>query len=131
DTLDQDRPPLAGVADTLARRAPLAERLALVAEDTADAVTKLTAAADAVAAGRTGRLGPGQLTGTVPPGAEPEAAVPGSLSAGERPAASAGERSAALARLAERAVTGAGLRPVLEHIPPCTLPPSPLAPRHH
>ncbi|WP_250853286.1 polyketide synthase, partial [Streptomyces rhizosphaericus] len=43
DTLDQDRPPLAGVADTLARRAPLAERLALVAEDTADAVTKLTA----------------------------------------------------------------------------------------
>ncbi|MEE4593780.1 aminotransferase class I/II-fold pyridoxal phosphate-dependent enzyme [Streptomyces sp. DSM 41524] len=131
DTLGEDRPPLAGVADTLARRAPLAERLALVAEDTADAVTKLTAAADAVAAGRTGRLGPGQLTGTVPPGAEPEAAVPGSLSAGERPAASAGERSAALARLAERAVTGAGLRPVLEHIPPCTLPPSPLAPRHH
>ncbi|WP_262702565.1 MULTISPECIES: aminotransferase class I/II-fold pyridoxal phosphate-dependent enzyme, partial [Streptomyces] len=73
--------------------------------------------------GRTGQLGPGQLTGTVPPGAEPEAAVPGSLSAGERPAA--------LARLAERAVTGAGLRPVMEHIPPCTLPPSPLAPCHH
>ncbi|WP_143712517.1 aminotransferase class I/II-fold pyridoxal phosphate-dependent enzyme, partial [Streptomyces hygroscopicus] len=36
-----------------------------------------------------------------------------------------------LARLAERAVTGAGLRPVMERIPPCTLPPSPLAPRHH
>nr|WP_307818946.1 aminotransferase class I/II-fold pyridoxal phosphate-dependent enzyme [Streptomyces sabulosicollis] len=124
-TLADDRPPLAGVADTLARRAPLAERLALVAENPADAVTKLTSAAEAMAAGRTGQLGPGQLTGTVPPGEQPEAAVPapGSLSAGER--------SAALARLAERAVTGAGIRPVMEHIPPCTLPPSPLAPRHH
>ncbi|WP_044581040.1 aminotransferase class I/II-fold pyridoxal phosphate-dependent enzyme [Streptomyces iranensis] len=125
DTLAEDRPPLAGVADTLARRAPLAERLALVAEDTADAVTRLTAAAEAVAAGRTGQLGPGQMAGTVPPGEQPEAAVPapGPLSAAEGPDA--------LARLAERAVTGAGVRPVMDHIPPCTLPPSPLAPRHH
>ncbi|WP_143712459.1 polyketide synthase, partial [Streptomyces hygroscopicus] len=46
-TLADDRPPLAAVADTLARRAPLAERLALVAADTADAAAKLTAAADA------------------------------------------------------------------------------------
>ncbi|WP_284706031.1 aminotransferase class I/II-fold pyridoxal phosphate-dependent enzyme [Streptomyces malaysiensis] len=124
-TLADDRPPLAGVADTLARRAPLAERLALVAEDAADAVTKLTAAAEAVADGRTGELGPGQMAGTVPPGEPPEAAVPapGSLSADAR--------SAALARLAERAVTGSGLRPVMERVPPHTLPPSPLAPRHH
>ncbi|WP_276207358.1 aminotransferase class I/II-fold pyridoxal phosphate-dependent enzyme [Streptomyces antioxidans] len=125
DTLAEDRPPLAVVADTLARRAPLAERLALVAEDTADAAAKLTAAAEAVAAGDDGRLGAGLVAGTVPPGEQPEAAVPapGSLSTAER--------SAELARLAERAVTGAGLRPVMEHKPPCTLPPSPLAPRHH
>ncbi|WP_432253751.1 aminotransferase class I/II-fold pyridoxal phosphate-dependent enzyme [Streptomyces sp. HNM1019] len=125
DTLAEDRPPLAVVADTLARRASLAERLALVAEDTADAAAKLTAAAEAVAAGDDGRLGAGLVAGTVPPGEQPEAAVPapGSLSTAER--------SAALARLAERAVTGAGLRPVMEHKPPCTLPPSPLAPRHH
>ncbi|MGW1376053.1 aminotransferase class I/II-fold pyridoxal phosphate-dependent enzyme [Streptomyces sp. NPDC002446] len=124
-TLADDRPPLARVADTLARRAPFTERLALVAQDAADAVGKLTAAADAVAAGRTGELGPGQLAGTVPPGEPPEAAVPvpGALSAGER--------TAALAHLAERAVTGTGLRPVQGRMPPCTLPPSPLAPRHH
>lgn len=124
-TIADDQPPLAGVADTLARRAPFAERLALVAEDAADAVTKLTVAAEAVAAGRTGDLGPGQVAGTVPPGELPEATVPapGSLSAEVR--------TAALARLAERAVTGSGLRPVMERIPPSTLPPSPLAPRHH
>ncbi len=126
-TLVADRPPLAGVADTLARRAPLAERLALVAEDAADAVSKLTAAADAVVAGRTGTLGPGQAVGTVsPPDGEPPQVTlpaPGALS----PEA----RTAALAGLAERAVTGAGLRPAGERISPCTLPPSPLAPRHH
>ncbi|WTA85324.1 aminotransferase class I/II-fold pyridoxal phosphate-dependent enzyme [Streptomyces antimycoticus] len=124
-TLADDRPPLARVADTLARRAPLAERLALVAEDAADAATRLTAAAEAVAAGRTGDLGAGLVTGTVPPGELVEAAVPepGSLPADAR--------SAALAQLAQRAVTGAGLRPVGERTPPVTLPPSPLAPRHH
>ncbi|MFE1975917.1 aminotransferase class I/II-fold pyridoxal phosphate-dependent enzyme [Streptomyces hygroscopicus] len=124
-TLADDRPPLAAVADTLARRAPLAERLALVAADTADAAAKLTAAADAVAAGRTGQLGPGQVAGPVPPGEPPEAAVP---APGSLPAEA---RADVLARLAERAVIGAGLRPVMERIPPCTLPPSPLAPRHH
>nr|WP_308295365.1 aminotransferase class I/II-fold pyridoxal phosphate-dependent enzyme [Streptomyces sp. PSAA01] len=124
-TLADDRPPLAGVADTLARRAPLAERLALVADDAADAATRLTAAAEAVAAGRTGDLGAGLVAGTVPPGELPEAAVP------EPDAPPAEARSAALARLAQRAVTGAGLRPVGERIPPITLPPSPLAPRHH
>ncbi|WP_276147896.1 aminotransferase class I/II-fold pyridoxal phosphate-dependent enzyme [Streptomyces sp. 11-1-2] len=124
-TLADDRPPLAGVADTLARRAPLAERLALVAEDAADAATRLTAAAESVAAGRTGDLGAGLAVGTVPPGEPPEAAVPepGSLPADAH--------SAALAQLARRAVTGEGLRPVRERIPPITLPPSPLAPRHH
>ncbi|MBW8089850.1 aminotransferase class I/II-fold pyridoxal phosphate-dependent enzyme [Streptomyces hygroscopicus subsp. hygroscopicus] len=124
-TLADDRPPLAAVADTLARRAPLAERLALVAADTADAAAKLTAAADAAAAGRTGQLGPGQVAGPVPPGEPPEAAVP---APGSLPAEA---RADVLARLAERAATGAGLRPVMERIPPCTLPPSPLAPRHH
>ncbi|MCJ1675979.1 aminotransferase class I/II-fold pyridoxal phosphate-dependent enzyme [Streptomyces sp. APSN-46.1] len=124
-TIADDQPSLAGVADTLARRAPFTERLALVAEDAADAAAKLTAAAEAVAAGRTGDLGPGRATGTVPPGDPSEVAVPapGSLSAEAR--------RAALARLAERAVTGPGLRPVMERIPPSTLPPSPLAPRHH
>ncbi|WP_260604918.1 MULTISPECIES: aminotransferase class I/II-fold pyridoxal phosphate-dependent enzyme [unclassified Streptomyces] len=125
-TLTGERPSLAAVADTLARRAPLTERLALVVEDAADAAAKLTAAADAVATGRTGELGPGLMAGTVPPGELPkEAAVPapGALDATAR--------TAALARLAERAVTGTGIRPVTERIPPCTLPPSPLAPRHH
>ncbi|MFE0187260.1 aminotransferase class I/II-fold pyridoxal phosphate-dependent enzyme [Streptomyces sp. NPDC058989] len=124
-TLDEDRPSLARVADTLARRAPFAERLALVAEDAADAATKLTAAAEAVAAGRSGDLGPGQLAGTVPRGEPPEVAVPVS---GALPAEA---HRAALAQLAARAVTGSGLRPVRERIPPYTLPPSPLAPRHH
>ncbi|MEU9122435.1 aminotransferase class I/II-fold pyridoxal phosphate-dependent enzyme [Streptomyces sp. NPDC048506] len=124
-TLDRDRPPLATVADTLARRAPLTERLAVVATDTADAAARLTAAAEAVAAGRTGELGPGQAVGTVPAGEPPELAVPpsGSLTAEAR--------TQAWARLAERAVSGAGLRPMTERRPPCTLPPSPLAPRHH
>ncbi|MGW0389951.1 aminotransferase class I/II-fold pyridoxal phosphate-dependent enzyme [Streptomyces sp. NPDC003042] len=95
-TIAEDQPALAGVADTLARRAPLTERLALVARDAADAAAQLTAVAAAVAAGRTGELGPGQAVGTVPPGAPAEAAVP-----------------------------------VPQRLPPCTLPPSPLAPRRH
>ncbi|WP_030662712.1 aminotransferase class I/II-fold pyridoxal phosphate-dependent enzyme [Streptomyces rimosus] len=126
-TLADEQPPLAGVADTLAGRTPFPERLALVAEDAADAVTKLTAAADAVAAGRTGALGPGQVAGTVSRPADelPEATVPapGTLSAEAR--------TAALAGLAERAVSGARLRSDGERMPPCTLPPSPLAPRRH
>ncbi|MFJ9591649.1 aminotransferase class I/II-fold pyridoxal phosphate-dependent enzyme [Streptomyces virginiae] len=83
-TVAEDGLPLARVADTLARRAPLTERLALVARDTADAADRLTAAAAALETGRAGQ--PEQAT------AEP---------------ASAGRT------------------------PPCTLPPSPLAPRRH
>ncbi|MFJ3787757.1 aminotransferase class I/II-fold pyridoxal phosphate-dependent enzyme [Kitasatospora sp. NPDC090091] len=125
DTLTADRPPLAAVADTLARRTPLAERLAVVVQDTEDAAAKLVAAAEAVAAGRSGEFGPGQLAGTVADGEPAEAAVPapGSLPAGAR--------TAALAGLAEQAVAGPGLRPLMERRPPSTLPPSPLAPRHH
>ncbi|MET9604199.1 aminotransferase class I/II-fold pyridoxal phosphate-dependent enzyme [Streptomyces sp. NPDC006512] len=124
-TIDRDRPPLAAVAGTLARRAPFAERLALVADDAEDAVTRLTEAAGAVEAGRTGELGPGSAVGTVPPGRPAEAAVP---APGSQPAAA---RRTELARLAVRAVTGGGIRPVTERTPPCTLPPSPLAPRRH
>ncbi|MFE1553740.1 aminotransferase class I/II-fold pyridoxal phosphate-dependent enzyme [Streptomyces sp. NPDC058734] len=49
----EDRPEPAAVADTLARRAPLGERLALVVEDADDAVARLTEAAAGVEAGRT------------------------------------------------------------------------------
>ncbi|MFD0354764.1 aminotransferase class I/II-fold pyridoxal phosphate-dependent enzyme [Streptomyces sp. NPDC127110] len=49
----EDRPEPAAVADTLARRAPLGERLTLVVEDAADAVARLTEAAAGVEAGRT------------------------------------------------------------------------------
>ncbi|MFE3641877.1 aminotransferase class I/II-fold pyridoxal phosphate-dependent enzyme [Streptomyces sp. NPDC059169] len=123
-TIAGDQPPLAVVADTLARRAPFAERLAVVAEDTADAAVRLTVAAEAVAAGRTGELGPGMAVGTVAPGEAGTAVVdPGPLSAAERTATLAGH--------VQRAVTGSGLRAVTERVPPCTLPPSPLAPRHH
>ncbi|PZH16912.1 beta-ketoacyl synthase [Streptomyces sp. NTH33] len=124
-TIADDQLSPAEVARTLARRTPLTERLALVAEDADDAVTRLTAAAEAVAAGRTGELGPGQAAGTVPPGEPHEVAVP---MPGELPAEA---RGAALRRLAGRAVTEPGIRPVMERTPPCTLPPSPLAPRHH
>ncbi|RSS81028.1 aminotransferase class I/II-fold pyridoxal phosphate-dependent enzyme [Streptomyces sp. WAC06614] len=126
-TLAEDRPPLPAVADTLARRTPLPERLALVARDADDAVARLATAARALAAGRDGELEPGQAAGTVPAGAEAAEVVvpaPGSLP----PAA----RTAALDALALRAVAGSGLRPVQERrTPPCTLPPSPLAPRRH
>ncbi|MEU6238907.1 beta-ketoacyl synthase N-terminal-like domain-containing protein, partial [Kitasatospora sp. NPDC047058] len=63
DTLAADRPPLARVAATLAHRAPLPERLAVVAQDADDAVARLTAAAGAVAAGRTHGCGPGGPAG--------------------------------------------------------------------
>ncbi|MEW2583694.1 aminotransferase class I/II-fold pyridoxal phosphate-dependent enzyme [Streptomyces virginiae] len=83
-TVAEDGLPLARVADTLARRAPLTERLGLVARDTADAADRLTAAAVALETGRAG---------------EPEQATVEPASAGRTP--------------------------------PCTLPPSPLAPRRH
>ncbi|WP_030719208.1 aminotransferase class I/II-fold pyridoxal phosphate-dependent enzyme [Streptomyces sp. NRRL F-2580] len=87
-TLTEDRPPLAAVADTLARRTPLTEHLALVARDAADAVARLTAAAAAVEAGGAGDPGPGREAAPEP-------------------------------------------RTGTERMPPCTLPPSPLAPRRH
>ncbi|MEU4353018.1 aminotransferase class I/II-fold pyridoxal phosphate-dependent enzyme [Streptomyces virginiae] len=83
-TIAEDGPPLARVADTLARRAPLTERLALVARDSADAAARLTAAASALEAGNAG----------------------------------------------ESVATAAG-PPAAGRTPPCTLPPSPLAPRRH
>ncbi|MGE7386724.1 aminotransferase class I/II-fold pyridoxal phosphate-dependent enzyme [Streptomyces sp. NPDC004126] len=49
----EDGPEPAAVADTLARRTPLGERLTLVVDDAADAVARLTEAAAGVEAGRT------------------------------------------------------------------------------
>ncbi|MFC9583536.1 aminotransferase class I/II-fold pyridoxal phosphate-dependent enzyme [Streptomyces yangpuensis] len=83
-TITEDGPTLAGVADTLARRAPLTERLVLVARDPADAAARLAAAASALEAGHGGEPAP----------------TPATTSAAGR-------------------------------TPPCTLPPSPLAPRRH
>ncbi|RPF29232.1 8-amino-7-oxononanoate synthase [Streptomyces sp. Ag109_G2-6] len=82
-TVAEDRPALAAVAGTLARRAPLGEGLTVEAHGVDEAVARLTGAAEALEAGRA-------------PGPSGEAAVP------------AGDR-----------------------VPPCTLPPSPLAPRRH
>ncbi|WP_425581044.1 aminotransferase class I/II-fold pyridoxal phosphate-dependent enzyme [Streptomyces thermoalcalitolerans] len=127
-TIAADRLSPAEVARTLAHRTPLAERLALVVEDADDAVTRLTAAAEAVAEGRTGELGPGQVTGTVPQGEPHE---PYEVALPEPGTLSAEERRAELHQLAKRAVTEPGIRPVMGRTPPCTLPPSPLAPRHH
>ncbi|WSK72475.1 aminotransferase class I/II-fold pyridoxal phosphate-dependent enzyme [Streptomyces sp. NBC_01276] len=124
DVLTEDRLPPARVADTLARRTPFAERLAVVARDSAEAAGRLTAAAEAIAAGRTGELGPGLAVGAVEPGApETSAAAPGAPADGERAPAPAGP--------AVRAVSGPAPLPAAERTPPCTLPPSPLAPRHH
>ncbi|MGW7330037.1 aminotransferase class I/II-fold pyridoxal phosphate-dependent enzyme [Streptomyces sp. NPDC054840] len=53
DTIAEDRPSPAAVADTLARRTPLTHHLTVVAQDATDATVKLTAAAAAIAAGRT------------------------------------------------------------------------------
>ncbi|MCC9312430.1 aminotransferase class I/II-fold pyridoxal phosphate-dependent enzyme [Kitasatospora sp. RB6PN24] len=125
-TLADDRLPPAAVADTLARRAPLPERLALVADGATDAIAKLTAAADAVAAGHNGGLGADRWAGTArrgEPAAKATIPAPGSL-----PAA---ERTAELARLAAQSVAGTTPRPSPDRIPPVTLPPSPLAPRRH
>ncbi|MFA7761935.1 aminotransferase class I/II-fold pyridoxal phosphate-dependent enzyme [Streptomyces sp. NRRL S-448] len=66
DTLTDDRPPLAVVTDTLARRTPLTQHLTLVAQDAADATARLTAAAAAMEAGRTQELAGPTATGTVP-----------------------------------------------------------------
>ncbi|MEV7616646.1 aminotransferase class I/II-fold pyridoxal phosphate-dependent enzyme [Streptomyces sp. NPDC089799] len=92
-TLTDDRPPLAAVADTLARRTPLGEGLAVVAQDTADAAARLAAAAQAVAAGD----------------------LPAAADGGPEHGPDHGPVAV----------------PAAERVPPCTLPPSPLAPRRH
>ncbi|KUL36097.1 beta-ketoacyl synthase [Streptomyces sp. NRRL F-4489] len=97
DTLAADRPPLAAVAATLAGRAPLEERLSVLAGDTDDALARLTEAASAVEAGDAPEIGP-DADSDGGPGAGP----------------------------AHPPVPPPGGR-----IPPCTLPPSPLAPRRH
>ncbi|MFF9978462.1 aminotransferase class I/II-fold pyridoxal phosphate-dependent enzyme [Streptomyces erythrochromogenes] len=84
-TITEDGLPPARVADTLARRAPLRERLALVARDSAEAAARLTVAAAALEAGHA----------------------------------------------VEPAPTPAGPPSAARRTPPCTLPPSPLAPRRH
>ncbi|WP_134667421.1 MULTISPECIES: aminotransferase class I/II-fold pyridoxal phosphate-dependent enzyme [unclassified Amycolatopsis] len=112
EALGSENPPLAAVAGTLARRTLFPERLAVAADDVADAVSKLVAASVALESGQSGELVPGVFAGVVSPGAEPiEDGLP--------------------AELAPRAVTGAGLRPVADGLPRCTLPPSPLSPRRH
>ncbi|MFE9461070.1 aminotransferase class I/II-fold pyridoxal phosphate-dependent enzyme [Streptomyces californicus] len=126
-TIGADGLSVAEVADTLARRAPLTERLAVVARDAATAADALLSAAAALEAGRTGELGPGQASGTAPVGGRPADTV---LPA---PAPAAPDRGGAVppADLALRVATGAGPRPAPGPRSPCTLPPSPLAPRHH
>ncbi|MFG2973153.1 aminotransferase class I/II-fold pyridoxal phosphate-dependent enzyme [Streptomyces sp. NPDC048331] len=98
DTIAEDRPAPAVVADTLARRTPLTHHLTVVARDVAEATARLTAAAAAVAAGRTDELA----------------------------------RYAEYAEYAEHTERVPAPRPpTTVRTPPCTLPPSPLAPRRH
>ncbi|MFH8884137.1 aminotransferase class I/II-fold pyridoxal phosphate-dependent enzyme [Streptomyces californicus] len=124
-TIEADGLSVARVADTLARRAPLTERLAVVAQDAATAAGALLSAAAALESGRTGELGPGRAAGTAPVGGWSADTV--------LPTPGAPDRGGAMppADLALRAVTGQGLRAAPGPLSPCTLPPSPLAPRHH
>ncbi|MEU6312814.1 aminotransferase class I/II-fold pyridoxal phosphate-dependent enzyme [Streptomyces sp. NPDC047014] len=57
--LAEELPPLDRVADTLARRSPLAQRLSVVARDAGDAAARLTEAAEALASGRAPESAPG------------------------------------------------------------------------
>ncbi|WP_370934806.1 aminotransferase class I/II-fold pyridoxal phosphate-dependent enzyme [Amycolatopsis sp. cg13] len=112
DALSSETPPLAAAAGTLARRTLFPERLAVAADDVADAIAKLVDASVALESGQNGELVPGVFAGVVSPGEEPtEDGVP--------------------LELAPRAVTGTGLRPAANGLPHCTLPPSPLSPRRH
>ncbi|MER5815102.1 aminotransferase class I/II-fold pyridoxal phosphate-dependent enzyme [Streptomyces californicus] len=124
-TIEADGLSVARVADTLARRTPLTERLAVVAQDAATAADALLSAAAALEAGRTGELGPGLAAGTAPVGGWSADTVPAA------PAAPGRGGAVPPADLALRAVTGQGLRAAPGPLGPCTLPPSPLAPRHH
>ncbi|WP_078560959.1 aminotransferase class I/II-fold pyridoxal phosphate-dependent enzyme [Streptomyces sp. AA4] len=112
EALCSENPPLAAVAGTLARRTLFPERLAVAADDVTDAVSKLVAASVALESGSNGELVPGAFAGVVSPGEEAVEDGPP-------------------AELAPRAVSGAGLRPVADGLPRCTLPPSPLSPRRH
>ncbi|MET9258854.1 aminotransferase class I/II-fold pyridoxal phosphate-dependent enzyme [Amycolatopsis sp. NPDC004079] len=112
DTLSSETPSLAAVAGTLARRTLFPERLAVAADDVADAIAKLVDASVALESGQNGELAPGVFAGVVSAGEEPiEDGLPHEL--------------------APRAVTGIGLRPIENGLPHCTLPPSPLSPRRH
>lgn len=94
----EDCLPLSAVAETLARRSPLGEQMAVVAHDAQDASRKLALAAALVGAEATSRPEEGVFFGTVPTELD----------------ASRGDRGDAdVAR------------------PLCTLPPSPLAPKHY
>lgn len=93
--VEEDCLPLAAVAETLARRAPLDEQVALVAHDAQEASRKLALAAELVGAQATSRPEEGVFLGAVPTDLE----------------AARGDLEAA--------------RPL------CTLPPSPLAPKHY
>jgi 8-amino-7-oxononanoate synthase len=91
----EDCLPLSAVAETLARRSPLGEQMAVVAHDAQDASRKLALAAALVGAEATSRPDEGVFFGTVPTNLD--------------------------------ALRGGGdvARPL------CTLPPSPLAPKHY
>ncbi|GAB1693719.1 aminotransferase class I/II-fold pyridoxal phosphate-dependent enzyme [Krasilnikovia sp. M28-CT-15] len=112
----------ATVANTLAHRHLLGERLVVLAATSAEAVERLTAAAAALAAGHDGRLAAGVYSGSVPDTADgPDetldlAAL--SLATGEEPL---------LKRIAETP----GLRLLPADTELCTLPASPLRPQRH
>ncbi|WP_030903028.1 MULTISPECIES: aminotransferase class I/II-fold pyridoxal phosphate-dependent enzyme [unclassified Streptomyces] len=101
DVIAEDRLSAAAVADTLARRTPLTHHLTVVARDVADATATLTAAATAVAAGRTDEL----------------------------PRHAEYAEYAEYVEHTERAPVTRS--PATVRTPPCTLPPSPLSPRRH
>ncbi|NGO72990.1 polyketide synthase, partial [Streptomyces boncukensis] len=111
--LTAEEAPLPAVTSTLAHRGQFEHGLAVVADSTAHAATRLTTAAASLEAGRSGELGPGQTAGTVRPGtATPKAALPAPGSLPPR------ERTAALERLAREAVSGAGLKLSVDRTPP-------------
>lgn len=123
--LAADAPPLCSVASTLARRSRFTERLALTADSTADAISKLVVASTVIESGGSGEIAPGAVVGTIAPG--DEAAIDMST----LDSRTVEERTAALTDLAELAVSGAGARLVAGAAPLCTLPPSPLKPREY
>ncbi|MCU7728900.1 aminotransferase class I/II-fold pyridoxal phosphate-dependent enzyme [Actinoplanes sp. KI2] len=115
---------LAAVSGTLARRRLLGERLVVAATTPAEAVHRLLAGADALAAGHNGKIGDGVRAGSVPDGEEKPAET---LDLGaDHPADAAGRE-----RLLERIADTPGLRLLPRDAQLCTLPPSPLRPKRH